>query len=111
MCQGQKIRPPSLDAKLSCTYLDRGDPALRIGPFKLEPLSDSPYVGLLHQAHHEAELADIRLSARGKMKATPLLIHAKESSQESAYTARRTSKVLVKMLNKYIKREIGCLSK
>ena len=64
-----------------------------MGPFKLETLSIAPYVGLLHKAHHRAELAEIRSSASGKMKATPLLIHARESSHEASYTGRRTSKV------------------
>ena len=60
----------------------------------LETVSQAPYVGLLHQAHTQKEMAQIKDSARGKMKATPLLIHARESTRVSHYTGRRTSKVV-----------------
>ena len=93
LCQGQSIRPPLLEASLSCQFLDQKDPYLQLGPFKLEILSAEPFVGRLHQAHYDEELEDIKASSRGKMKATPLLIHAKESSEEASYTSRRTSKV------------------
>ena len=95
-CQ-QKPDSPFLareGAGLLCSHLHKGDPRLRLGPLRLEPLSSKPAVGIFR-----GFLTDIQCSAfiekgRGKMKTTPLSVPATSTaSQVKNFTDERLSKI------------------
>ena len=45
LCLGNNLRPPSLDTKIKCKHLTKADPYLKLGPFKMEDLHLTPYIG------------------------------------------------------------------
>ena len=60
LCIGDKtLRPPSKDSNLKCVYLHHNRPDLLIGPFKYEPVHDSPHVGMFREFYSNKECNEL----------------------------------------------------
>ena len=60
LCIGDKtLRPPSKDSHLKCIYLHHNRPDLLIGPFKYEPVHDSPHVGMSREFSSNKECNEL----------------------------------------------------
>ena len=60
LCIGDKtLRPPSKDSHLKCVYLHHNRPDLLIGPFKYEPVHDSPHVGMFREFYSNKECNEL----------------------------------------------------
>ena len=56
-------RSPSLDARLHCRFLYRGDPYLRLAPFKMEERSEQPFVVAFHDFMSDSEVEHYKAEA------------------------------------------------
>ena len=56
-------RSPSLDARLRCRFFHRGDPYLRLAPFKMEERSEQPFVVALHDFMSDSEVEHYKAAA------------------------------------------------
>ena len=55
LCRGERIRSYKEDIDLKSFYLQHDDSFLRLGPFKVEPKNNSPYVAVFHNFFHPKE--------------------------------------------------------
>ena len=69
------------NSTLKCENLHRFQPHLRLGPVKLETLSEYPVVAMFHDFFSEKECEDLKGKGTNRMKATPL------SLPESRFTS------------------------
>ena len=83
------VRSPRLDSLVKCHRHHSGhDPYLRLGPFKLENLSEAPYIGLIHQFISSSE-ADWIIKTNGpNLIPTPYKING----ENFYFSRKRTSK-------------------
>ena len=56
-------RSPALDAPLRCRFLHRGDPYLRLAPFKMEEWSEHPFVAAFHDFMSDSEVEHYKAEA------------------------------------------------
>ena len=89
LCQGQNLRPASLDASLKCLLLHRQDPYFKLGPLKYEPVNEEPHFGVFRDFASAKETERMKSDARGQMKSTPLNVQGKTQD----FSKQRTSKV------------------
>ena len=67
MCRGVELRSVNVTSKLYCKYSTGYNPTYKIGPLKVEIVSLSPYIVIIHDFIHDAEIKDVIKTA------TPLL--------------------------------------
>ena len=71
LCNGDSsIRPPEADSKLKCLFLHYQHGYLMLGPFKYEPLSDDPHVGLFRDFYSHDEIDELVNESREKLHST-----------------------------------------
>ena len=56
-------RSPALDAPLRCRFHHRGDPYLRLAPFKMEERSEHPFVAAFHDFMSNSEVEHYKAEA------------------------------------------------
>ncbi len=61
-------RSPAVDAPLRCVFLDRGNPYLRLGPFKVEQLNAAPTAVLFHDFLYDAECAHMMRAVDSRLE-------------------------------------------
>ena len=90
LCSGDyspnKITPDNLSLK--CISLHQRNPYMRLGPFKYEPLSRDPHVGVFRDFMSPSECDQVKNRARGRLKSTPF----QEGGRTKYYTTQRVSK-------------------
>ena len=88
------LNPSLRGGRLQCHHQHRGRPHLRLAPLRLEILSESPSVGLLHTFLTGHQCREMRDKGRGKMKATPLtVLRGHRGNRVEQQNDQRTSKV------------------
>ena len=94
---------------LKCEYLHSRNVYRRLGPHKMERLSNTPPVSMFHQFISKEQCDQLKIIGQGKMKATPLTIPKSKNllptansiikslgstkSQTESYTDQRLSKI------------------
>ena len=74
-CQNLPESPFLVQNKtLKCQNLHQNFPHLRLGPIKLETLSEHPTVAMFHDFVTDKECEIMKSKGRNKMKATPLTV-------------------------------------
>ena len=101
LCRGEipvrPVRSDLLGRDYRCVNLHYNNPFLKLGPFSLEILNLQPFIGTFHRMFTERETDLIIEKSKGRLKPTPYFVDGELLS----YSARRTSKVSLKMLNQY----------
>ena len=75
LCKGNdtlsELHPPMHIMHYQCHYLTRNDPFLKLGPFKYEPLNDTPHIALLR------DFASVKqvMTVRQQVNSYPALSH------------------------------------
>ncbi|XP_030369283.1 prolyl 4-hydroxylase subunit alpha-2-like [Scaptodrosophila lebanonensis] len=69
-CRGE-LRPTARQQRnLRCRYTDNNVPFRRLAPFKMELLSEDPFVAYYHNAMHESEMEQLQDVGFGNLKRT-----------------------------------------
>ena len=58
LCRGEQLRTPDMDRGLKCFYLHYFDPYLQLGPFKLEPRNEKPYLAIFRDFFYDDEMRE-----------------------------------------------------
>ena len=67
LCKGETLLAPELSKDTNCFYLHHFDPYLRLGPFKVEDQSISPYVTVFRDFLAESEMEYYKEFARPRL--------------------------------------------
>lgn len=71
LCKGDStFRDAKYDKGLKCTCLHYGNPYLKIGPFKYEPLNEDPHVGLYRDFFSHDEMDNLVEDSKNKLHST-----------------------------------------
>ena len=93
-CRGEKLRNPEVDKDMKCMHLHYQNPYLKLGPFKMEVMSQDPhpFVGVFHDFFSDKEIDSYLNLAKGK---TFRSMHSKKAigggEEEGAKSLSRTS--------------------
>ena len=88
LCADEDAPQKSILHSLKCINLHWKNPFLRLGPFKYEPLSQDPHVGMFRDFMSSSECEQVKNRSRGKLKSTPF----QEGLRTKYYTTQRVSK-------------------
>ena len=64
------MRPPEADKNLKCLFLHYNNHYLRLGPFKYEPLSENPHVGMYREFYTSKEIKVLVEDSKEKLHST-----------------------------------------
>ncbi|XP_055612351.1 uncharacterized protein LOC129758762 [Uranotaenia lowii] len=82
LCRGEHERPASELSKLTCRYETTISPFIRIAPFKLEEVSQDPFIVIYHEALSETEINKIiELGSQKLRRAMVGEIHSQKVSK------------------------------
>ena len=71
LCNGDEtVRPPSANIKLKCIFLHYDNPYLKLLPFKYEPLSENPHVGMFRDFYSHKEIDHLVDDSKEKLHST-----------------------------------------
>ena len=93
-CRGEKLRKPESDKEMKCMHLHYQNPYLKLGPFKMEVLSQDPhpFVGVFHDFFSDKEIHSYLNLAKGN---TFRSMHSKKAigggEEDGAKSLARTS--------------------
>ena len=94
LCRGERLRPINHDKSLHSFHLHHQLPYLKLGPFKTETKSESPYLVIFRDFLHEKEIIEFIDYAQPKLeRSTHLKFKGSSKGDDSFGSSRsRTSK-------------------
>ena len=88
LCSEDDAPKKTMSHTLNCINLHQRNPFMRLGPFKYEPLSQDPHVGMFRDFMSPSECDQVKNRGRGRLKSTPF----QEGGRTKFYTTQRVSK-------------------
>ena len=88
-CSGEQLRTSEMDRGQNCHLLHHNDPFNMMGPFRLEQLSDQPYITIIHGLMTEEEMDHFKSFARARLVRSG---HAGAGKEPEKTSLKRTSK-------------------
>ena len=85
LCRSIDLRPPQVTKDLYCKYESRGKPYYTYGPRKVEIVSFSPYIAVLHDFITESEIKSFIDVASPKLKRSQMVGNSHGNSTMSDY--------------------------
>lgn len=71
LCNGDtSMRSPEADKNLKCLFLHYNNHYLRLGPFKYEPVSENPHVGMYREFYTNKEIQVLVDDSKEKLHST-----------------------------------------
>ncbi|XP_017149969.1 prolyl 4-hydroxylase subunit alpha-1-like isoform X1 [Drosophila miranda] len=72
---------------LSCHYDFHTHPLLRLAPFKVEPLSQDPYIAMYHDVIYDSEIEELKDNAFPDMERSKVYTYSDEDSKNTGRTS------------------------
>jgi len=80
LCRGERIRPFKYDKELQSYFLHHHRPFLKLGPFKLETMNNSPFLCIFHDFFHDTEIK-------------AFIKYAQPNLKRSSFSGRKTGSI------------------
>lgn len=91
-CRDEPLRSPKYDISLTCQWLHYENPYLKLGPFKQELKSSTPFVAIFRDFMSDREVEAFKTVAEDKMERSKHSGNVKKNGGEGISDKRRTSK-------------------
>ena len=92
LCRGEQLLDANVTKDVFCSFLHHQDPYLRLGPFKIDDQSMSPYITVFRDFFSETEMNHYKDYARNKLERSGYGNSNHISTDASTTGLKRTSK-------------------
>ncbi|XP_042864066.1 prolyl 4-hydroxylase subunit alpha-1-like [Penaeus japonicus] len=91
LCRGEDLRPAEVTSQLTCSYMAGSSTWLLLAPFKVEVLSQDPYITIVYEVMKPREAEEVKAKA-GHLLQTPhnAAYGNSENGTQSGWTLKHT---------------------